>query len=332
MSLDKTYSLQRFLFDVTETATRYDKFSLLNRNTFDYRGEWQWSLSPRISGSLSTDHTESVIGFEDITQGFQRNVRTLDNHVASVDGWLFGGWHLLGGVSQLDRKNNLTFLALPNVQQTSEEFGLRYVAESQSSVSAVTRSRQGVIPGQAVDTAIFFLDNEFTVRESEVNATWIASAKSTLAGRLTRIEYRYPNVPQRDFSGTAGEMRYAWTPTGRLVLNVSALRNISPWTPDTSTSFRVDDTLAFTPTWQISDKIRVRANASRAVSNYLGPVVTGLGPTRRDVLLSEQLAVDWLPHRKLTLSASLRRDRRSSNDAAFSFDATIADLSATLVF
>ncbi len=330
VNFDKTWSQQRVVFDAGQTAVRYDKFSSLDRDAFNYRGLWEWHLTPRISGTLSADSAESVVGF-DHALAVQQIVTVTRNRGFTADGWLFGGWHLLAGVSEFERKNSQVFLAIPGITQTSGEIGLRYVTASQNSVTFTQRSRRGTNSGQAVDF-VNFIDSEFSVRESELAANWVMSGKSTLNGRLTRIERRNPNIPQRDFSATAGELRYAWTPTGKLTLNMSVQRKVSPFAQDTSVTYRVEDTLAFGPSWKVGEKTALRMNAYRRTSDFLGPVVAVAGPLRRDTLISAQLAADWTPHPKVTLSASVQRDRRSSTDAAFTFNDTITSINASLKF
>lgn len=331
LGFEKLYSLQRFTFDAAEIATRYQKFNSLDRNAFNYRGAWQWQLSPSISGVLGVDHAQTVIGFADIAQGQQQSQQTIDNRIATVDATITGGWHLLAGALETDRTNSVPFQAVPNINQSTGELGLRYIAESQNSIAFVTRSRRGTIPGQAVDP-VNFIDNEFTVQEAELNGTWAVSLKSVLTGRVTRIEYRYPDIPQRDFSGTGGDLRYTWTPTGKLGLVVSALRTVLPWTPDTTTSYRVENTYTLAPTWKISDKANLRMSAGRVESNYLGPVVPTPPPLRRDVLRTLQIGADWLPYRGVVLSVNLQRLQRTSNQPVNDFNDTIVGLSASLTF
>jgi hypothetical protein len=44
------------------------------------------------------------------------------------------------------------------------------------------------------------------------------------------------------------------------------------------------------------------------------------------------LTVSWLPIKKVALSAGVQRQKRSSNDPQFAFDATITRVSASLTF
>lgn len=330
LHFNKAYAQQSILFDIDTTATRYDKFKFLDRDAMNYRAAWQWHLTPRISGTLSTDHAESVVGFDD-SQIQTLNTTVTRNRNLSVDVWLFGGWHLLAGAARSERKLSQLFLAVPASNQVIADFGLRYDTATQGSITVTRRRTRGIVTGQEIDT-VNFIDNAFTQQESDLRATWVISAKSTLNGHLGWVERRHDHIPQRNFSGIAGDSTFTWTPTGKLTFSVSATRAIAPFATGTSATYRVDDTLAFVPNWRASDKIRLNMRASRSASAFLGPVVPVAGPLRRDVLTSLQVGADWSPHTKVTFRATLQRDRRTSTDAALFFNATVASLSASLTF
>ena len=330
LRFDKSYSQQHFVVDLSRTETRYHKFTSLDRNALNNHAQWDWRLGSRVSGTLSADRTESVVGFDD-SAGLKNIVTDTATRGFTVDGWLTGGWHLQGGLSEFERKTSGTFAAAPSITQSSAELGVNYIARSGSAATFTSRSRRGSNTGQAVDL-VNFIDSGFTMRENELKATWIASAASTLNGRLTRIERRHEHVPQRDFSRYAGELGYAWTPTGKLSFIASARRNVLPWTADTTASFRIDDTLSIAPSWQIASHTTLRMSASRLSSSFLGPVAPVAGPLRRDVLRSVLVGADWLPHRSVKLSATLRRDHRFSTEAALQYDDTVAAVNAALTF
>jgi exopolysaccharide biosynthesis operon protein EpsL len=330
LKFDKSYAQQRVTFEAGQSATRYDKFAFLDRNALNYQGAWQWHFTPRISGTLSADRSETLIGFDDTT-ALVRNVRVSRNKGFSVDGWLFGGWHLIAGLSESETKSTSAFAAQPDFTQTSGDLGLKYLAASGSFLSFTQRARKGSYTGRVVDL-VNFLDSGFTARETELAAEWKVSGKSSLNGRLTSISRHHSHVPERDVSGYAGDLRYAWTPMGKLAVNVSATRTLIPFTPDTRTSYRVDDTLSVSPVWTVGPHTTLSVNAFRRTTDYLGPVVPVTGPLRRDALRSIQVAASWTPHPKVTLRASVQRDRRQSNDATFNYDDAITNLTASLAF
>jgi exopolysaccharide biosynthesis operon protein EpsL len=330
LRLDKRYAQQQFIVDLGGTATRYDKFTTLDRDAFNNRAQWNWFLTPRISGTLSAEHVDSVVGFEDITLGRSLIKTTTDTQRFTVDGWLFGGWHLLAGFSRSEYVNSQAFAAIPGTRQTNREVGVRYVAASGSSMTVVQRATDGVYPGQNNNLGSL-IDNRFTVRETELNAAWIASMRSTLNGRLTWLERRYQGPTGLDFSGLAGEVRYSWTPTGRLTVDASAFRTLMPFFQPGS-SYRVDEIISIAPTWRVTDKVTLGLRVNRMVSDYLGPVAPIAGPLRSDTTRIAALTASWQAHRKLTLGASVLLDRRQSNFAIFDYETTVASLTASLNF
>lgn len=325
--LDKAYAQQRFVVDLAQTATRYEKFTSLDRDFANHRAAWNWALTPRLNGTLSVERSQSEIQFED-ARGAQLVVATTKNRAISADAWLFGGWHLIGGLAENERRNSAPFVSLPDSRTTGLELGVRYVARSSSSFTATVRSREGTLAG---DPALF-ASGGFSEREHEIAGVWLVTGRSTLNGRLTWISRRHDAVPQRDFSGTAGELRYAWNPTGRLSVGVTATRTFQPFFAGTASSFRTEDTLSVSPAWRVSEKITLRMTAVRRSTEYLGALVPTAGDPRRDLVRSVEFGANWMPHRRIALGASLRHDRRSSSDAAFSFDNTVANVNASVRF
>src|SRR3954463_531002 len=89
LRLNKPYALQRFQADVTKSAIRYNNFSTLDSDTLNYRAAWLWALTPRLTGTLSTDQTQGQASFAQFG-GTQRNLTTTENTTFSVDGWITG--------------------------------------------------------------------------------------------------------------------------------------------------------------------------------------------------------------------------------------------------
>jgi exopolysaccharide biosynthesis operon protein EpsL len=330
LRFNKDYAQQSLSLELSQTATRHDRFESLNRDAFEYRGSLRWHLTPRVSGVLSTSRTESLVSFED-TQGVQQIVRVTTNRSATLDGWLFGGWHLLAGATETRTSSSQTFAAQPDSRQAGGEFGLRYVAPSQSTISIVRRSLDGTNIGQNVDL-VNFRDSGFTTQETEVNASWVATGRSTFGGRLMRTSRRHEHVPERDVSATIRELRYAWVPTGKLSFSLSAARNITPFLLGLQSSYRVDDSVELAPVWRMTEKISLRLNASRRTAEFLGAIGPTAGLPRRDAVRSIEFGANWSPHERVSLRANLSRERRTSTEAAAHFEGSIATVSATLTF
>src|SRR6185503_15876847 len=215
LDLDKSYSRQRFTASITKTEIRYNKFTSLDHDPLDYYGKLQWEVGPRVHGVLFWDHKEDAIQFED-QQGLRfLNKRTSDVRNATIVVEVHPRWHLLGGLYEVRTRTTQVNLSQPAADTTIEEVGLRYVSGSQNSVTLMRRSKKGqnVVPNII---AAALTGTDITDEESELLATWQLSGKSTLNGRLTWLEHKNQQLPQRDFSGTAGQLGYVWIPTGKL--------------------------------------------------------------------------------------------------------------------
>jgi len=329
LRVDKPYAQQRFLLELTETVYRYDNFSFLDFNALQYQGSWQWHFTPRVSGTLAADRTQALVNYTDFRDPSTRNVRTVENRLLSVDAWLFGGWHLLGAARQQVAKNSAQFVQLGSSRVTGGEGGVKYVAGSGSSVTFNLRSVAGHFTDRAPDP-VTLVDDGFRRSESELLLTWIVTGKSTLDGRLARVDYHSSHFAERDFTGSAGRLGYRWAPTARLSLNLAVSRDLQPWQDDFA-SYRVDKRLSFGPRWQLGARTALTMTLDQAASDFRNPVVPA-GPDRRYAFRSVQLALDWQLLRNVSVKASLQRSRQTSTDPAVPFNATVATLDASLMF
>jgi exopolysaccharide biosynthesis operon protein EpsL len=330
LRVDKLYAQQRFLLDLTGTAYRYDNFSFLDFDALEYRGTWRWYLTPRVSGTLGADRSQALVNFTDFRDPSQRNVRTAENRLLSVDGWLFGGWHLLGGLRQQEVKNSVAFVQLGSIRASGAQGGVKYVARSGSSVTFNLRSLVGHFTDRTADP-VTLLDDGFRRSESELLATWIVTGKSTLDGRLARLDYRSSHFGQRDFSGTAARLEYRWAPAAKLSANIAVSRDVEPW-QDNFASYRTDHRLSFGPIWQLAARTALGMSLERIASDFRNPVAAFAGPQRHDTFRSAQLTLDWQLLRNVSIRVSLQRSQQMSTDPAFEFKAAAATLGGSLMF
>lgn len=331
LRIDTQQSLQRYQVEITETIRRYAKTTHLDFDSLDYRGAWLWQVGTRVTGTLSADRTESLVPFEDVSSpgNTTRNVRVSQNRVFTLDAWAFGDWHLLAGVNQSTQKSDLAAEIQPDFKAVGHEIGLKYAVSSGSSISAIRRSTSGDYVNQSSNP---LLGGGYRQDESELKASWIASGKSTLSGRLAWLDRTQNGAAQRNFSGWAGEFLYTWAPTGKLGINLSAKRDLVPF-QDLSGSYIVNNTLSVAPTWSITAKTVAHLLAAHTTSNFAGaasgPVI---GPSRKDTLNLIEIGVDWSPANRLVFGVNLLHQVRDSNVSTFAFKDTIARITGSYRF
>lgn len=332
LRIDKEYALQRFQIDVTETAHRHTNLSFLNYQALEYRGAWLWRVTPRWSGVVATDRVVTLASLADtaIAQRNRRNLQTSENLRLALDGSLGGGWHvLLGGfVSQV--KFDQAILPQNSTRTRGADAGVRYVSVAGNSVSLVQRATQGDFLNRAADAATV-TDNGFRRNETELKMDWNLTGKSLIQSRLAWAGVHHEHFAARDFSGLGGEVAYIWSASDKLRVAVVARRDRGQWW-QTSSSYRVDDTLSIAPTWRASSKTNVRVRLDRIHSDFLGPVFPQTSPLRSDTAYLALIGVDWTPLPNVVLDAGLQRQRRSSNAVAVDYDSTIASINARVRF
>jgi exopolysaccharide biosynthesis operon protein EpsL len=326
---DKVYGQQEFQLDATQSAVRYHKFSFNDFNPLAYRGAWLWRIGPRVSGTLSAAQSQYLYSFADTRNLTQRNVTTSNSNAFTVDGWVSGGWHLVGAALYDKTHNSVPVLATPNFQESGGQGGVKYITSSGNTVAANYRTLHGSYD-RPLDS-ILVLDDGYRRNESELLATWAPTGKSALRGRLAWVQYKADTFSQRDYSGAAGYLGYAWTPSAAWRLDFLALRDLQTFW-DNLSSYRVIDLFSFTPVWNLTSQIALSGELAYETDHYRQPVIPLSGAIRTDDVRRARISLGWSPIPSLRLDASIAREERNSNVDVNDYVDTLSILSATFTF
>lgn len=326
--LETTMSQQRFVAELTGHFHRYDRFTDLDRDALDYRAAWDWRLTSFLGGTVSTERAESLLGF-DLTQRRRPTENVKRTSAATFDAWPGGGWHMLGGVSTRESTNTPGFLPQPDYRENVREAGTRYQSSSQNAVTATWRRADGHYDNVELQPGEFG-SGGYRSDEKELQVAWVPAEKSALFGRYTRVDRRHDEQPFRDFSGNAGEIAWKWSPAGRVEVTLAVQRSLAPWFNLLSASYRVDDTYSVAPAWQVTNKVKLRLFAYRTATEFLGDLGQPEDASRRDTMRGLLLAAEWSPHRTVTVSASVQKDKRTSTDAPSRFSDVVGGLNVAV--
>ena len=332
LQLDKLYSMQRFKFDFTLTAYRYQKYDVLDFDAKDYKAAWLWTLTPYLTGTLSADRKQQLNSFQDYRNATLvniQNIRTTENQHFEADFSPHGIWHLLGGVTRTDQNNSKTFNEDDSFSMNSVDAGLKYDFRSGSSITLMGHERRGTYDDRLLNSVSLF-DTGFDETEGEAKLDWLISGKSRLNLRAAYVTREHDHFSQRDYSGTVGRVDYRWTPAGKLSVNLSASRDLSSYQTNDSSYSRIN-TLSISPIYALSDKITMRATASISQRTFLGE---GVVPSsdRVDWSKSAGFGINWTPLRSLSIGGNLERSSRNSNSPGLDFTDTTAGMNANLFF
>lgn len=331
LRVDKSYSLQRFQLAFTDTRSWFNKLPERNNHTTNYRGAWLWSLTPRISGTLEATQVQRLVEGDE-TKNIQPNLRTTKTRNFTLDGSVFGGWHLLLGANEMKQTSEVVdiFTTNPNFQQTGGSVGAMYKTASGTSISFIQYKRKGDYLNTIVDFENLF-DNHYDENESELKTTWNASGRSVLTGRLAWRARHHQHFAQRDFSGLVGSLDYDLEISGKLSLRATASRSITS-VREPFASYRVDNTLTIAPKLQVSEKVSLLMSLYHSTQDYRGPVRPPPGALRRDVVQRANMSAVWAISRTASLSADLLRQQRDSNQPLNVYYDTIVTISGNFNF
>ena len=330
--LNKPYSLQRFELEVNAVDTRYRTFDYLNFTAVNYAAAWRWSVTPYLHGNLTSSRKQELNSFVDYTDYGVRNLRT--DRRQRFDGVLeaSGSWRILGGVEQITRTNSQAYTQVGDTRLNNVEGGLRYDFRSGSSLSYIARSGRGEYFNQ--DQPIPFpslFDNRFDQRENEVRMVWAVTGKTTIDGRFAHLERTHAHFGQRDFSGNVGNLNVKWNITGKTSLTAEVARDLNSF-QSLSSSYTSDQRFSLSPYWQISAKTALRARYDYVRRDYRGAIADTAANDRVDTLNGGLIALEWQALRTLLVSASLKNERRTSNQPGFDFESTMVGISAQAAF
>jgi exopolysaccharide biosynthesis operon protein EpsL len=336
---DKSYSLQRFQLDAGVIDNQYETYDYLDYTAFNYRAAWLWSLTPNITGVLLADQQQVLNSFSDFRDQNNnllrsRSIQTSQSRIFTIDGFIGGGWHLLGGLSEIRSRNSETFNAVGDYVQRGVEAGVKYVTRADTTISIIQRASKGDYRGRVIDVANQ-LDSGFDQQETEAKLEWQVTGKSRIDARLGYVSRDHDNFSSRDYDGAVGRLAHVWKPTAKLRVNTSISRNLYSF-QQLDNSYYEADTFAVSPVWQVSPKTNLRLVYDFSRRDYDGAIIP-VARERQDKVHGLLLAAEWEPTRTILISGSIRREKRDSNfdspaTGDLNYDANSANISAQILF
>jgi len=327
LSVNKQYSMQRLNFEYTIRNNAYQNYSSLDSVGNNYKGSWIWSLTPRLTGSVSAFRSETALGFIDATYVAANKPPILTSEVQNflMDWAPQGGMHFLGGFTRSVVLNSSNFLPDRGNTINSIDLGVKYEFPSGSAVTVMQHQRQGEFANFSLS-----LPQSFSENESEAKFNWRVSAKSSVNMRVGFVAREHDQVgitdySARDYSDWVGDASVSWAPTSKLQLTAAAASSIGSY-QTTNANYARNNSLSFTPTYACTSKILVSGSASISEREVVG------GFNETDTIENASLGVDWMPRRYVSLGAKLQKMSRTSTTANKDFSDLMTILTANVNF
>lgn len=325
--LDKKYSLQRFVVDLKYVDYKYNESEFLDFKGKNYSTAWYWSLTPNLTGVLSSDRTQSQNSFTDYRTALQKNIRTMTNNVMQLQYSPHNVWAIIVGATQMTLKNSAPFTAISDFDAVGADYGIRYSFPSGSYVRLMAHNRKGEYKNRPLDPITAF-DNGYDENEYEINLSVPESNTHNFYAKFGHLERKYDNFTVRDYSAYVANVNYDLQLTGKLKTYFTYSRLIAPFETANST-YSLSDTLSGRLVYDITSKIQAGVNASYAERDFDGRGTFGT-TDRADKEYIVDSFVTWTPIKNIGFRLNRTQSTRNSTVRVFDYDDTLTTLSVEL--
>lgn len=325
VKLDKTYALQRLVLDVSYVDNKYNENDYLNFAATNYNGSWLWSLTPNLTGTLSSQRTQSLNSFGDFLNT-TRNIRTLTDHQFRAQYSPHKVWSVILGVTQSKLENSETFTAISDFDATGLDYGAAYSFASGATITFLGHSRKGEFKKRPLDPIVAF-DNGYSENEYEIDLFFQEPGKSKFTGKLGYLEREYDNFTIRNYESYIGYLNYDLILTGKIKSSFGLSRTIAPFETDT-TAYSVSDSVNAQLSYDITSKIQTGINLRYTERDFGGR--GQFNSSRLDKEESFGGFIGWNPTKNIGFSLRSTKSSRNSNVSRFDFDDTLTSVNVEL--
>nr|WP_019882401.1 MULTISPECIES: XrtB/PEP-CTERM-associated polysaccharide biosynthesis outer membrane protein EpsL [unclassified Methylophilus] len=325
VKLDKTYSLQRFVLDISYVDNKYNENDYLDFAATNYNGSWLWSLTPNLTGTLSSQRTQSLNSFGDFLNT-TRNIRTLTDNQFRAQYSPHKVWSLILGVSQASLENTETFTAISDFDSTGLDYGAAYSFPSGAMITFLGHSRKGEYKKRPLDPIIAF-DNGYSEREYEVDLFLQDPGRSKLIGKIGYLEREYDNFTIRNYQSYVGYLNYDLMITGKIKSSFGLTRILAPFETE-STAYSISDTVTAQISYEVTSKIQAGINLRYTERDFGGR--GQFDSSRLDKEDAFAGFIGWNPTKNIGFSLRSTKSSRNSNVSRFNFDDTLTSVNIEL--
>lgn len=325
VKLDKSYSQQRFIVNLNYIDNKYQTNDFLDFNTLNYDATWQWTLTPALTGTLSTAKTKSLAGFADF-RSFAQNIRTTENDQFRAEYSPHKVWALIAGLTKSKSTNSQIFNAVAGYDFNAFDYGAKYNFPSGTNLTFLGHKRSSDVQREL--NAVAFLDNGYSEDEFEFDAVFKATGKSNLSAKIAYLSREYDHFNVRNYDAWLGFIRYDLLLTGRLKASTELSRAIGAFENFYST-YTATDALTLNLNYFFSEKLILGVNGRYAQRDFKQAVIAGL-PSRTDDERSLGASLTWQPLKSIGLILSSVKSSRDASDGYNNFDYNDVTTSVTL--
>lgn len=326
VSFNKTYALQRVMANVTYVDNKYEKSDFLNYAATNYNAAWMWSLTPGLTGVLSSARNQRQINFRDL-QSAVKNVNIRTENTFRAEYAPHQVLSLILGYSEIKSENSQSFNAIASNERIGVDYGAKYNFPSGSYISLMGHQRDGTVNGRPLNNLLQF-DTGFTDYEYDLEISLAENGKSNFTGKLGQLEREHDHFSLRDYKAWIGSLSYELLWTGKVKSNLGISRSVGAFETSNST-YSLTDALTASVSYEISNKVQAGLNFRLSERDFDG---RGQFDTsgRTDREHSYGAHISWRPIKNIGVSLTSTKSNRNSTLAQFDFDDTLTSINVDL--
>jgi len=332
LNLDKAIGLQRVVANVNVIDYRYRRNDYLDFTALNYDAKWLWAAGTRWTGELAFQRSQLPNDYaNDRTLG-RRNVQTYELNRFEANYWFHSSWAAIAGVLSTSLDNQVQTSVDGDYDADGYNLGLRYLGAAGNSLTARAVHLEGNYSKRPFNSVLQF-DNGFTQDNYQLDFSWRLSGLSQLRGRIEYLDREYQHFSQRDYSGVAANLQYAYAISGKSTLTLAYIRALEAYQQLTSSYYVLDD-VALSAQWLATSKITVNGLLGYGRQDYRGAIVplpAGV-PQREDKTARIAVDVAYQAARWLQFKAGVTLQKRDSNYELYEYRDRTAFVSATLKY
>lgn len=306
--LERPIGRQKLTGHAKLSRVTFDHYNQLDYNGKDFSLDWAWVLGNHFDGNIGGSYQQVLTPFNDYHVE-ERNLRTQRRAYAN-GGWrIHPSWRVRAGFNRDRFDYELAVQSLNNRKEDRSEIGIDYLAASGSRVGLVARHIKGSFLNP-LRIGTTFLDQNYDQDELKANINWLYSditQVQVLAGYARR---RHDTFTERDTSGLNGRVTVNWRPRVKLRFSADAWREFAA-VESVVVNNSVNKGASVNASWDLSAKVQANAGFKREKRNFERLPYVFFNGDPSDTTRSTSVGLVYQPTRKIQLSATAFKDRRS---------------------
>lgn len=302
----------------------FEQLDQFDSRTQSYGATYLWQLGNHWSGELAAGRDEQLTGFQDFL-GPQRNVLTVRTERALANWRPRPDRRVALSFDHYDGENSTDLRRVNDFEVRAPRVELVAVTGAGNELSTSYRYTDGNYPNRIVTPTSTF-DSSYTQSDADVGVRYAPGGKTLIDARLGYGWRRYETLSDRDYSGPVGRLSITWIPTGKTLLELSAIRDLNA-VDELDNLFAVGTVYRAAVRYQMSAQWSLAAEYRRQRLDYQGDTSAFSSlrsrfdipdEERTDTITNPKIALEWRPSVKWLVNLSREwPERKSSQSTIF---------------